>query len=202
MKYVASSPLPVSVEDAFAYHERRGALQRLVPPWESVVVEKTDNSLAVGSEVVLKTSVFGVPIRWVAKHTAYEPPRLFADTQLSGPFAKWFHQHQFATVGEHSTLTDQIDFEVPLGAIGSLLGSKTALGKIESMFAYRHRVTRDDLTLQAEHPLGMKRVAISGSTGLVGKQLSSLLTLLGHEVIPIVRKGSSDEGSEHNAIAA
>ena len=202
MKYVASSPLPVSVEDAFAYHERRGALQRLVPPWESVVVEKTDNSLAVGSKVVLKTSVFGVPIRWVAKHTAYEPPRLFADTQLSGPFAKWFHRHQFASFGEHSTLTDQIDFEVPLGAIGRLLGSKTALGKIESMFAYRHRVTRDDLTLQAEHPLGMKRVAISGSTGLVGKQLGSLLTLLGHEVIPIVRKGSSDEGSEHNTIAA
>ena len=59
MKYVASSSLPVSVEDAFAYHERHGALQRLVPPWESVEVERTDNSLAVGSEVVLKTSVFG-----------------------------------------------------------------------------------------------------------------------------------------------
>ena len=57
MKYVASSRLPVAVEDAFAYHERPGALQRLVPPWESVEIESTDNSLAVGSKVVLKTSV-------------------------------------------------------------------------------------------------------------------------------------------------
>lgn len=202
MKYVASSSLPVSVEDAFAYHERRGALERLVPPWESVEVEKTDNSLAVGSQVVLKTSVFGVPIRWVAQHTVYEPPRLFADTQLSGPFAKWCHRHKFDRDGAASSLTDQIEFKVPFGAIGTLLGSKTALDKIETMFAYRHRVTRDDLTLQAEHPLGMKRVAISGSSGLVGKQLGSLLTLLGHEVIPIVRRGGSDKFSEQNTIAA
>lgn len=202
MKYVASSPLPVSVEDAFAYHERHGALQRLVPPWESVEVERSDNSLTVGSEVVLRTSVFGVPIRWVAQHTAYEPPSLFADTQLAGPFALWRHRHQFESVGEHSSLTDRIEFKVPLGAIGSLLGSRTALGKIESMFAYRHRVTRDDLTLQADHPLAMKRVAISGSTGLVGRQLGSLLTLLGHEVIPIVRKVSSEEGLGQSTIAA
>jgi ligand-binding SRPBCC domain-containing protein len=107
MKYVASSPLPVSVEDAFAYHERPGALQRLVPPWESVEIESTDHSLAVGSKVVLKTSFFGVPIRWVAQHTDYEPPHLFADTQLSGPFAAWNHRHHFKTIGEHSSLTER-----------------------------------------------------------------------------------------------
>ena len=54
MKYVASSPLPVSVEDAFAYHERPGALQRLVPPWESVEVERSafqgDYELWAGEE--------------------------------------------------------------------------------------------------------------------------------------------------------
>lgn len=202
MKYVASSPLPVSVEDAFAYHERPGALQRLVPPWESVEIESTDHSLAVGSKVVLKTSFFGVPIRWVAQHTDYEPPHLFADTQLSGPFAAWNHRHHFKTIGEHSSLTDEIEFKVPLGAVGNLLGSGTALKKIESMFAYRHRVTRDDLMLQADHPMPKKRVAISGSTGLVGRQLSSMLTLLGHEAIPLVRNATSTSGSESNAIAA
>ena len=131
MKYVASSPLPVSVEDAFAYHERPGALQRLVPPWESVEIERTDNSLAVGSKVVLRTSLFGVSIRWVAQHTEYEPPHSFADTQLSGPFAAWNHRHHFKAIGEHSSLTDEIEFEVPLGTLGSFLGSGTALGKIE-----------------------------------------------------------------------
>ena len=133
----------------------------------------------------MKTSFFGVPFRWVAQHTDYEPPHLFADTQLSGPFAAWNHRHHFKTVGEHSLLTDEVEFKVPLGVVGSLLGSRTALKKIESMFAYRHRVTCDDLMLQADHPMPKKRVAISGSTGLVGRQLSSMLTLLGHEA-PVI----------------
>ena len=202
MKYVASSRLPVAVEDAFAYHERPGALQRLVPPWESVEIESTDNSLAVGSKVVLKTSVFGIPIRWVAEHTDYEPPHLFADTQLSGPFAAWRHQHQFKAIDEQSCLTDQIDFEVPLGSVGRVLGSRAALGKIEAMFAYRHRVTCDDLTLHADHPMDTKCVAISGSSGLVGRELGSMLKLLGHEVIPIVREKSDSGTSFPASIAA
>jgi len=28
--------LPVSAEEAFAWHERPGALDRLIPPWEKV----------------------------------------------------------------------------------------------------------------------------------------------------------------------
>jgi len=167
-----------------------------------VEIESTDNSLAVGSNVVLKTSFFGVPIRWVAQHTDYEPPNLFADTQISGPFAAWDHRHHFKAIGEHSLLTDEIDFKVPLGTLGNLLGGGTALKKIESMFAYRHRLTRDDLTLQADHPITNQRVAISGSTGLVGRQLSSMLTLLGHEAVPIVRKAASMPGSRSSAIAA
>ena len=86
-KFVASSSLPVSVEEAFAYHDRPGALNRLIPPWESVELEYSDNSLAVGSRVIMKTKIFGIPFRWVAEHTEYDPPNLFADTQKG---VTWF----------------------------------------------------------------------------------------------------------------
>ena len=192
MRYLASTTLPVSVEQAFAYHERPGALERLVPPWESVVVEKTDHSLKVGSRVVLRTSVFGIPVRWVAEHIEYSPPRLFADTQVSGPFATWEHRHEFEPLGDTSSLTDRISYRVPAGVVGKAFGGWKARAAVEAMFAYRHRITRDDLSLSAKYPMNQKRIAISGSSGLVGKQLGSLLTLLGHDVSPIVRNPSSD----------
>ena len=191
-KYVASSSLPVSVEEAFAYHDRPGALNRLIPPWESVEIERSDQSLAVGSRVVMKTKVFGVPFRWVAEHTEYDPPNLFTDTQISGPFAAWTHRHQFTSVGRYASLRDCIEYRIPLGACGRLLGSGKAVGTLEKMFAFRHRITHDDLTLQADHPLDPMQVAVSGSTGLVGGQLCSLLSLLGHTVRPIVRSPSED----------
>jgi uncharacterized protein len=193
-KYVACSSLPVSAEEAFAYHERPGALNRLIPPWEAVEIEHNDGSLAVGSRVVMKTKIFGVPVRWVAEHTVYDPPHLFADTQVSGPFASWDHQHHFKSVGRYADLQDRIEYEVPFGILGRLLGNGKARATLEAMFAFRHRLTRDDLTLHADHPCDPMSVAVSGATGLVGKQLASLLTLLGHRVRPITRSLAGEHG--------
>lgn len=210
-KYRVSVSLPTSVEESFAYHERPGALQRLVPPWESVRLEHSDQSLAVGSRVVLVNSIFGIPVRWVAEHTDYQPPHLFADTQVSGPFAQWDHRHQFASGQTESSdsnpspsdsnaspsdatsvLTDDITYRVPAGPIGNALGGPLARKTIERMFAYRHHITQHDLMLGNRYALSPQTIAISGSSGLVGQSLSALMTLLGHRVAKIVRSPSDN----------
>lgn len=215
MRYQASVSLPVSTETAFAYHERPGCLDRLIPPWESVTIERSDGSLRTGSRVVLKTRLLGIPLRWVAEHTVYEPPRRFCDRQVSGPFACWEHEHRFDEItagsdrgslwpdaeridpqaigGSASTLTDRIDYRLPGGPLGRFLGGGKALQTIEAMFAYRHRVTADDLSLAARYPLTTQTVAVSGAGGLVGSSLCQLLTLLGHRVLRIVRGDARSE---------
>lgn len=200
MRYQASVSLPVSVETSFAYHERPGCLDRLIPPWESVTIEQSDGSLRTGSRVVLKTRLMGVPLRWVAEHTVYEPPRRFCDRQVSGPFAFWEHEHRFDATSAPtaagvaaSTLTDRIDYRLPGGPLGRWLGGAKALHTIEAMFAYRHRVTADDLALAARYPLPARTVAVSGAGGLVGSSLCQLLTLLGHRVLRIVRGDAQAE---------
>ena len=196
--YIAETKLPTSIEESFAYHERPGALQRLVPPWESVTMEHSDGSLQVGSRVVMKTKVMGMPLRWVAQHTEYNPPNMFADTQVSGPFASWDHHHLFSQSDspQHpSSLRDQIRYRLPLGALGQLFGSSKARKTIEAMFAYRHRLTRDDLQLSVDHPTDPMTVAVSGSSGMVGSSMTSLLTLLGHQVRPIVRSPDDNDQS-------
>ncbi|MDA8744882.1 TIGR01777 family oxidoreductase [Rubripirellula amarantea] len=200
-QYIAETKLSASPEQAFAYHERPGALQRLVPPWESVKIEHSDQSLHVGSQVVLKTKVAGVSLRWVAEHVQYDPPRLFADTQLSGPFKRWDHRHEFHEVADEAQscrLRDEITYELPMGALGNLFGSGKARHTIEAMFAYRHRITKDDLAMASQTPMDPMRIAISGSSGLVGSNLSSMLTLLGHEVVNLVR--SPDPRPDHLAV--
>ena len=187
-RYVAAVDLPVPIEQAFAYHERPGCLNRLIPPWESAHVEHSDHSLAVGSRVVLKTKVGGVPLRWHARHTVYDPPNHFEDVQDSGPFAAWVHRHQFCKTSDTSSrLTDEIRYVLPGGAAGDFLGGGKARRTIEAMFAYRHRVTLDDLSLMARYPSKPLTIAVSGANGLVGSSLSNLLQLLGHRVLSITR---------------
>ena len=196
--YTVSVDLPVGIAEAFAYHERPGCLQRLIPPWEAIQIESSDESLKPGSRVVLKKKIGGVPVRWVAEHTQYDPPKLFADKQVSGPFAAWTHSHHFAGGGQASQLTDSIAYELSAGPVGGVVGSRYACRSIEAMFAYRHRVTRDDLRLHAAHHLNPLSIAVSGTHGLVGRAFCSLMTLLGHTTRPIVR--SHDDNSDSIAV--
>lgn len=206
-RYQASVDVRASRPDLFSYHGRPGCLGRMIPPWESVQIESTDDSLDVGSRVVLKARVLGVPVRWVAEHTERVDNERFVDIQVGAPCKSWTHTHIFHELSgtertppnlAGSRLVDQVDYQLPGGAIGELLGEGLIRRRLETMFAYRHRVLTDDLQLMADHPLPSARIAISGSTGLVGKALGQMARVLGHQTVSLVR---GDRASE-NQIAA
>jgi len=143
MRFVKESPIAAPPSAVFAFHESPGALQRLTPPWEQVKLVEGGDSIRPGSRVVLETRLGPWPIRWVAEHTEYEPGRMFADRQLRGPFASWYHRHLFLDDGAGGTiLRDEVDYELPLGRLGNLLGGKMVEKKLRKMFDYRHDATR------------------------------------------------------------
>ena len=51
---VKRSRLGVSAEEAFRWHERPGALERMTPPWSPVSVEDRSGGIEVGARVVLR----------------------------------------------------------------------------------------------------------------------------------------------------
>ena len=143
MTFVKESRIAAPPEAVFAFHESPGALQRLIPPWEEVRVEQQADSIRPGARVVLVSKLGPMPMRWVAEHTEYEPPHRFADRQVSGPFARWYHVHRFLDDGQGGTiLRDEVDYEPPMGLLGRLFGDATIRHKLQRMFDYRHEVTR------------------------------------------------------------
>jgi ligand-binding SRPBCC domain-containing protein len=140
--YVKESRINASPELVFRFHESAEALRQLIPPWENMGVAESAGSILPGSRVVLRGRLGLLPIRWVAVHTEYNPPHLFADRQESGPFAWWYHRHRFLDDGEGGTiLRDEVEYQAPLGLIGSWLGGWLIRQKLERMFAYRHATT-------------------------------------------------------------
>lgn len=143
MRFVKESQIAATPEQVFAFHESSGALERLTPPWERVRVVEGGYSLRPGSRVVLETWLGPIPMRWVAEHTEYEPGRMFADVQVSGPFRSWYHRHWCLDDGQGGTiLRDEVDYEPPLGMLGRILGKGFLERKLRRMFDYRHEVTR------------------------------------------------------------
>ncbi len=181
----------------FAWHARPGAFQRLSPPWEELDVVQASTSVADGTRAIFRVPAGPVSIRWVAEHRDYVEGVQFRDVQLQGPFAKWEHTHRVEADGPgHAYLDDHIDYALPLGAVGDWFGNASIRAMMSRTFAYRHALTRRDLSLHATR-LGMPpwRVAVSGSSGLVGSSLVPYLTTGGHQVQRL-RRGDDDASLE------
>jgi uncharacterized protein (TIGR01777 family) len=183
-----STTLPVSAEAAFAWHERPGAFERLLPPWERVSVVEQSGGLEDGARLVLRVMQGPVPLRWVARHRDTLPGRRFIDEQVDGPFSRWVHFHRFDPDGPASSrMTDRIEYTLPLGPVGAVAGPLIRR-RLERVLAYRHVLLRDDLEAHARFgQSGRLRVAVSGASGLLGRALLPFLTTGGHEVLRLVR---------------
>ena len=197
-KFERRLKLSVSAADAFAWHARAGALQRLSPPWERVAVRRTDGSIENGSRTELAVALGPLSLPWIAEHSGYCPPDRFIDEQVRGPFRSWVHTHSFADDADGgSVLTDQIDYMLPMGGLGAMFGGAMVRHKLQRMFAWRHVTTAADMRDHqrfADQP--RQRVVITGASGLIGTQLSSFLTTGGHTVTKLVRRepaAGSDE---------
>ena len=179
MTFQHSAVVDAPLEEVFGWHTRPGALTRLLPPWQPVSVVQEAHSLRDGR------AVLGLPagVKWVAQHQPgnYDPPHRFADVLVSLPFRpaiRWEHVHEFRAVGDARTeVADSVDTNVP----------ERWLGRI---FAYRQRQLAGDLAAHEwgrAYRAGPLRVAMTGSSGLIGTALRAFLTTGGHDVVALVR---------------
>ena len=144
MEFIKESVIKASPERVFAFHQLPDAFARLVPPWEDATVVQMADISVIGSRAIIDNKLFGlVPVRWVAEHTAYDPPYLFEDIQISGPFKSWRHRHIIKPHPDGAILRDEIEYEPPFWIFGAIAAPFAVVPKLEKMFDYRHKVTKE-----------------------------------------------------------
>ena len=174
----------------FDWHKQPGAFERLLPPWEQVEIVERTGGIRNGDRVTLRSRVGPAWTRWTVEHRDYVEGEQFRDVQVSGPFRRWEHTHRVLPDGPNAcTLEDDIVYDIPLGTVGRLVGTGIVDAKLRRMFAYRHAITCADVAAhRASQERGQMRVLITGSRGLIGANLTTLLTTGGHEVLRLSRR--------------
>ena len=144
MRFTKESVIKASAAKVFAFHESPDAFERLQPPWQESEVIQPPSSLEVGTRVILRAKFGPVWQTIVAEHVEYESGKMFADRMVEGPFPNWLHRHVVTPRGESECLlTDDIEYELPLGILGRVFGGWFATRNLERLFEFRHRVTRE-----------------------------------------------------------
>lgn len=173
--------------DVWAWHLRPGALARLTPPFESSEV-LSSGGVADGARVEVRAGILPwVDSVWTMEHYDVVAPERFRDRMLRGLFDRWEHFHGFEAISATRTrATDQITWELPLGALGAMADGMVQ-HRLERMFAYRHATLAADLAELARGAGRSLRIAITGARGLLGQQLVPFLGTAGHTVTTLVR---------------
>jgi hypothetical protein len=187
--FVRRSSIGAPASEVFRWHARPGAFERLTPPWEAVRVVERHGGIEDGARLVLRLGPAGLGPRWVAEHRDYIEGEQFRDVQTAGPFAHWVHTHRVEPDGPDACwLEDRIEYALPFGALGTLVGGGFTRRKLARMFRYRHALTAADIAAHRRvQGVGAMKILVTGANGLIGGTLVPFLTTGGHEVVRLTR---------------
>jgi ligand-binding SRPBCC domain-containing protein len=88
---------------------------------ERAVAGRTSGLIGPGESVTWRARHLGRTWALTSRVTGFEPPLLFVDEQVSGPFAWFRHEHRFQPVPGGTLMIDDWEHRPPLGLLGKIL---------------------------------------------------------------------------------
>jgi ligand-binding SRPBCC domain-containing protein len=126
------------LDEVFAFFARAENLERITPPWLGFRV-LTPGPIEMGSGTMIdyRLRLHGLPLRWTSRIELWEDARRFIDQQVHGPYRFWRHLHEFVPVGRGTCVRDWVEYALPLGWLGELLGLPVVRRDLVRIFDYR-----------------------------------------------------------------
>jgi ligand-binding SRPBCC domain-containing protein len=124
--------------EVFAFFADAANLERITPPsLRFRILTPQPIAMRDGARIDYRLRLHGVPLRWRTRIERWEPQICFVDVQLSGPYRRWEHRHEFRDAPGGTEMRDTVDYELPLGPLGELAHGLFVRRTLERVFAFR-----------------------------------------------------------------
>ena len=152
------------LEDVFAFYADASNLEALTPPFLRFrILSPMPIEMRVGARIDYQLSLFGVPIRWRTRITAWDFRRRFVDEQESGPYAVWRHTHEFEARGSATWMRDHVEYAEPFGPLGKIAHVMFVERLLDRVFDYRRDAVARLLTRSPANGSGRSAAEASRS---------------------------------------
>jgi ligand-binding SRPBCC domain-containing protein len=136
--------IPRPLPEVFAFFQRPENLANITPPWlKFIVLSSSPVPMAQGIQIDYAIRLFGIRLRWTSRITEYDPPHLFVDEQIKGPYALWRHRHTFTPQDHGVMVRDEVAYALPFGVLGLLAQWLYVRWSLQAIFNYREKMVRE-----------------------------------------------------------
>ena len=136
-----SLEVPRPRDEVFGFFARPENLAELTPSGLGFrILTPSPIPMARGTLIDYVISLHGLPMRWRTLISRYDPPHLFVDEQLRGPYDFWHHTHAFEETDAGTLIRDRVRYAMPLGPLGRLAHALAVRRQLRDIFDYRARV--------------------------------------------------------------
>ncbi len=105
---------------------------------ERAVAGVTSGLIEMGETVTWEATHFYVRQNLTSKITAFDRPRYFRDSMVSGAFERFDHDHYFEIEGDGTLIKDFFDFDSPLGILGNIADFLLVESHLQEMLEERN----------------------------------------------------------------
>lgn len=188
--FIQESRVSATPREVYDWHQRPYAFDRVMPPWENTRADVHRHVFRDGLKVGFYFDLGPIRFDWRARYEGVIDGVQFVDVQEKGPFPLWRHTHRFDPDGAGGCIVrDRVEYALPAGRLGRIVAGNYARERLVRMFDHRHAVMREEFDgSPRERPM---KIAITGATGLVGRELVAFLSTRGHAVVRLVRDAAA-----------
>jgi ligand-binding SRPBCC domain-containing protein len=125
--------------EVFAFFADAHNLERITPKFLHFHILTPDPiAMRAGTLIDYTLRLYGIPFRWQTRIEAFEPLSYFIDTQVTGPYRRWHHRHEFEDVPGGTLMRDHVEYEMPLGPVGAMARWLFVRRSLERIFDHRN----------------------------------------------------------------
>jgi uncharacterized protein YbjT (DUF2867 family)/ligand-binding SRPBCC domain-containing protein len=193
---ISTQVVPTGLDRVWPFFSDPRNLGRITPRGMDFVIGTPDVAIASGTTIDYTIRPFlGIRMAWRTLIDQVEAPHTFRDIQLKGPYRSWVHEHRFTAVQGGVRMDDQVDYELPFGALGGLAHRSLVRAKLEHIFRFRATAVAS-IFEPAGDPAGAVSgtVAVAGGTGFVGSEIARELRRRGRRVVVLSSRGEVARG--------